>query len=197
VIRIAQARDGSFAAAWGSDPGNIYLRRFAANGRPLGPPAIVGRQDFIGGGIQLGSAPDGRTAVSWGEIAYSPSSGETGTIRIRFFAPNGTPASGPLSVDEPPHPVGWLASYSLALDRSGRALLVWSQIDLDQTERDKVQLWTPGGAVSPVLTLAPDPFSTEGSFCASTAAAGRTWVVVWRAPNAAGEDTIYFRRFFS
>ena len=88
---------------------------------------------------------------------------------------------------------------AIGMDRLGRALLVWSLVDLDGpfNEAYTVQLWGPGGAASPPLNLGASPLLVGVPFCASVAAAGRTWVVAWRSMLPTGAETIFVRRFSS
>jgi hypothetical protein len=198
----AHALDGSFAVDWftASTETTLFLQRFGANAKPLGAPVEV-VEDGNAGGALLASSPDGRTAVTWASFEATPNGGSTGTIRVRFFTAAGVPTGPALNVATPPDPpVSSFYPNAIGMDRLGRALLVWNLVDLDGpfNEAYTVQLWGPGGAVSPPLSLGASPLSVGVPFCASAAAAGRTWVVVWRSmvPET-GAETIFVRRLLS
>ncbi|HEY0512428.1 MAG TPA: hypothetical protein VGH73_11020 [Thermoanaerobaculia bacterium] len=204
-VEAAQARDGSFALDWYRPIplGTNRSRRFGATAKPLGPES--GPADGIAGEVQLASAPDGRTALAWIDFVPNPG-GVKGPLRAQFFAADGRPASPAATLDTPTPPVTGGTSFgpdAVAMDRLGRALIVWDFQTADQApnpapSRFNLQLRTPAGAASPVLDLGASPVQTGGAlFCASAAAAGRTWVVVWRARLANGDLAIFVRRFFS
>jgi hypothetical protein len=197
----AQALDGSFALDWFtiSRATKVPLQRFGADARPLNAP-VEAVEDGNAAGVLLASAPDGRTAMTWVNYGSDPS-GLTGTIRVRFFTAAGVPTGPALNVATPPDPpVNGFNPDAIGMDRLGRALLVWNLLDLDDpfVEAYTVQLWGPGGAASPPLSLGADPVRVGVPFCASVAAAGRTWVVAWRSmvPET-GAETIFVRRFIS
>jgi len=197
-IQSAQALDGSFTVDWITmdAPSKVVLQRFGANGKPLGPAVVA-----IPSGpsaVRLASAPDGRSALTWVEYGAAEG-GLTGTIRLRFFGVNGAPASIPIAVDSPPEPPAEAFNpEALAMDSSGRALLLWQLLDADSGgERYTLQLWTPGGPESSIRPLGANPVQTGIPFCASIAKAGQTWVVVWRAQRDNGDTAIFVRRFFT
>jgi hypothetical protein len=197
----AQALDGSFALDWItiSARSTILLQRFGANANPLGSPVEV-VDSGTAAGYRLASSPDGHTAVTSTDFEIAPSGGLNGTIRIRFFTAAGVPAGPTLNVATPPDPpVSSFSPDAIGMDRLGRALLVWSLVDLvgPFNEAYTVQLWGPGGPASPPLSLGASPVLVGVPFCASVAAAGRTWVVTWRAMLPTGADTIFVRRFSS
>lgn len=194
-LELAHAADGSFTAVWHGE--DLRLRRFGADLRPLGPEVevIPGQEDI--NRLLVASGPDGRTAVVW------PRNNLTRgwvVLVVRFFGPDGQPESDPqrvLIVDRG----GSVRPEAIAVDRQGRALIVWSQNLPDAPhERFRLQLWSSAGPASGSQPLSHTPFETElsPSFCASAAAAGRSWVVTWLADAPDGETrAIYARRFFS
>lgn len=194
-LDFAQAVDGSFAALWSDiTRDRSLIQRYGPTARPLGPP-VVAIDDPTAGAVYFASSQNGRTAVAW--TKYAPSSGVEGEIFIRFFGTDGRPTSGPQLVATVTNPGLSFNPEAIALDRQGRALLVWSQLDNDPLiESYKVQLWTPAGAASPVLDLGVGTIRVGTPFCASATSAGRAWAVVWRAQAAEGE-AIYVRRFFT
>jgi hypothetical protein len=189
-VSVAQALDGSFAVASASDliPGQLVVQRFGASARPLGAPVtLTGVAE-----AHIASAPDGRTALSW--VDYGPYTRPSSTVRLQFFNPNGTPAGSVQEVATPSAEV--VNAPAIAMDRSGRALLVW--YSYASAAASVVQLWSPAGAASPLLDLAASPIELgRGSFCASAAAAGRDWVVAWWGLLPTGEPAIFVRRFSS
>ncbi len=201
-VDSAHALDSTFAVGWftASTETTLLLQRFGANARPLGAPVEV-VEDGNEGGARLASSPDGRTAVTWGSYGAASPGGPIATIHLRFFTAGGVPTGPALNVATPPDPpVSSFYPDAIGMDRLGRALLVWSLVDLDGpfNEAYTVQLWGPDGAASPPLNLGASPLSVGVPFCASVAAAGRTWVVAWRSmvPET-GAETIFVRRFSS
>jgi hypothetical protein len=198
----AHALDGTFAVDWFtvSTETTLLLQRFGANAKPLGAPVEVVETGDAGGAL-LASSPDGRMAVSWASYEATSGGGLIQTIRIRFFTVAGVPTGPALNVATPPDPPA--SSFypdAIGMNRLGRALLVWSLVDLEGpfNEAYTVQLWGPGGPVSPPLNLGANPVLVGVPFCASVAAAGRTWVVAWRAMvPVTGAETIFVRRFSS
>jgi hypothetical protein len=195
-LDFAQAVDGSFTALW-SDIGRdrFLLQRYGPTARPLGPP-VVAIDDPSASAVYFASSQNGRTAVAWVDYDLS-GGGVAGDLFIRFFGPNGQPTSAPQLVASVTNPGLSFNPEAIALDRQGRALLVWSQLDNDPPiEAYQVQLWAPTGAESPVLDLGAGTIRVGTPFCASATSAGRAWAVVWRAQAAEGE-AIYVRRFFT
>ena len=197
-LEMVHAADGSLTVFWFTpSPGRVFLRRFGADLRPLGPEvAVAGAGSFSG--LRAASAPDGRTAVTW--VDYQLSSGVAGTIYVRFFERDGTPASAPQTVFAVPADEGGNSFHpeAIAVDRLGRALIVWNRVDSARGIEDyQVQLWSLAGPLSEAMDVGVDVRAST-PFCADAAAAGRTWVVAFRAlgPDAF-KDAIWARRFFS
>jgi hypothetical protein len=203
-VEAAQATDGSFALDWYRPIplGTNRSRRFSASAKPLGPE--TGPADGIAGDTRLASAPDGRTALAWIDFDPKPG-GLKGPLRAQFFTAAGQPAGPPATLDAPTQPATGGTSFgpdAIAMDRLGRALIVWDfqapyQAPSPPHSRFSLQLRTPAGAASPVLDLGASPIQSLGPFCAGAAAAGRTWVVAWRAKLANGDLAIFVRRFSS
>jgi hypothetical protein len=200
-VEAAQATDGSFALDWYRPIplGTNRSRRFGPAAKPLGPES--GPADGIAGDVQLASAPDGRTVLSWIDFDPVPG-GVTGPLRAQFFAADGRPASLAMTLDTPTPPVVGGTEFgpdAVAMDRLGQALVVWSFQAAGATAANaSLQLRTPAGAASPRLDLGDGAIPTGGApFCAGAAAAGRTWVVAWRAETPEGIQAIFVRRFFS
>jgi hypothetical protein len=200
-VEAAQATDGSFALDWFRPIplGTNRSRRFGPAAKPLGPES--GPADGIAGEVQLASAPDGRTVLSW--IDFNPvPGGLKGPLRAQFFAADGRPAGPAATLDTPTPPVVGGTEFgpdAVAMDRLGRALVVWSFQAVDATSASvTLQLRTPAGAASPRLDLGDGAIPTGGApFCAGAAAAGRTWVVTWRGELLDGTQAIFVRRFSS
>jgi hypothetical protein len=200
-VESAHALDGTFAMDWStvSTETTFLLQRFGANAKPLGAPVEVVETGGDGGNL-MASSPDGRTAVTWTSVEATPGGGLTQTIRIRFFTAGGVPTGPALNVATPPDPpASFFYPNAIGMDRLGRALLVWSLEDTEGpfNEAYTVQLWGPGGPASPPLNLGASPVLVGVPFCASVAAAGRTWIVTWRAMLPTGAETIFVRRFSS
>jgi hypothetical protein len=107
--RVAATPDGGFVAGWLGYPaiapgplgGDLYLRRFQADGSPAGPGARLNERE-IGSTpplYGLDVAEDGRLVVVWPEFNGDPVSGVG--LFGRLFEPDGTPAGSTFQVDRP------------------------------------------------------------------------------------------------
>ncbi len=198
-LDVVHAADGSLTVFWftPSPSGRLLLRRFGADLRPLGPEVALADEGNFSG-VRAASAPDGRTAFTW--VDYELLSGVAGTLYVRFFERDGTPASALQAVFTVPTDEGGNSFHpeAIAVDRLGRALIVWNQLDQERAIQDyRVQLWSLAGPLSEAMDVGED-VRTGTPFCADAAAAGRTWVVAFRAARPDnGIDAIWARRFFS
>ena len=189
--------DGSFTLDWYHPNGtpSYRFRRFGPTARPLGPESSVADL-HPGSGISVASGPDGRTALAWALYADSPP-GVRGSLRAQFFGADGRPASSAFTVETTSTSPSAYFPDAVAMDRQGRALILWEFLGFDPAvERHVLQLQTPVGAASPILDLGDQPV-TASVFCASIATAGRTWVIAWRAFLPDVGEAIYVRRFSS
>jgi hypothetical protein len=104
-------------------------------------------------------------------------------------------------MNTPPRPAVTFAPVAVAMDRLGRELVVWEFLASNPTvERYTFQLLTPAGAAKPMILLGLEPIHAldpVNPFCAAAAAAGRTWVVAWRAMQPDGTAAIFVLRYFS
>ncbi len=199
-LDVVHAADGSLMVLWFTPtPARMLMRRFGADLRPLGPETAVAEEGSTNA-VRVASAPDGRTAITW--IDYRIANGVAGTIYVRFFERDGTPAAAPQPVFTVPVEEGGLSFHpeAIAVDRLGRALIVWNEIGTSGGTRElyRVQLWSLAGPLSEALDLGDFALSTNTPFCAYAASAGRSWVVAFRAAGPGGiNDALYARRFFS
>ncbi len=199
-LEVVHAADGSLTALWFTPtPARLLLRRFGADLRPLGPEIEV-EEEGTTNAVYVASAPDGRTAVTW--VEFNIVNGVAGTIYVRFFEPDGTPASAPQAVFTVPPDEGGdnFLPEAIAVDRQGRALIVWNRVAAARAIKEyRVQLWSLAGPLSEAMDLVEDvPLSTHTPFCVDAASAGRSWVVTFRAvARGHVSDALYARRFFS
>ncbi|HEY0555804.1 MAG TPA: hypothetical protein VGG20_16235, partial [Thermoanaerobaculia bacterium] len=198
-LQAAQAGDGSFTVdLFHTTPSRTYrLQRFGPTAQPLGPETRLEASADL---PILASAPDGRTALAFVDFANGPA-GFTGPLRTQFFGADGRPVGPPITVNTPPRPAVTFAPAAVAMDRLGRELIVWEFLASNPpVERYTFQLLTPAGAAQPMFLLGAEPLHATdpaNPFCAAAAAAGRTWVVAWRAMQPDGTEAIFVRRFFS
>jgi len=187
--------NGSFTLDWYHPNGtpSYRFRRFGPTAQPLGPESSAG--DVDPSSISFASAPDGRTSLAWVLFGLE---GISGTLRTQFFGADGRPASPAATVETTPVPPNAFFPDAMAMDRQGRALILWHFLAFDPfVERYSLQLRAPAGAASPILDLGAQPVHESVPFCASIASAGRTWVVAWRSVKPDVGDAIYVRRFSS
>jgi hypothetical protein len=132
---VAMAPDGSFVTAWtqrvtGDAEVNtdVFLRRFSATGRPLGPEVLA-----IGGyeeqsGPELALRPDGSiviACVSWG--------GESSfyDVEARLLDRSGAPLGDDFLVNDGPHPEVSQLEPRLAVAADGRFAIAWTDQGAD------------------------------------------------------------------
>jgi hypothetical protein len=87
----------------------------AAAGEREGPES--GPADGIAGEIQLASAPDGRTVLSWIDFDPKPE-GAKGPLRAQFFTAAGKPAGPPATLDTPNALPGAAQGHSAGASRA-------------------------------------------------------------------------------
>jgi hypothetical protein len=132
---VAMAADGSFVAAWSQwgvkeDPDNfeeipidVFVRRFGANGRPLGPEALA-----IGGydeqsEPQVAIRPDGSFVVACNSYGGEASFYD---VYARLFEKSGAPLGDEFQVNDGPHPDATQIDPSIAVAADGRFALTWT-----------------------------------------------------------------------
>lgn len=175
--------DGSFLMVWSpaqgegsftcSPAGRVLARRLDRDGRPLGPPFLVGRTgDRCVGSLQVGfPAADGAVAVSW-----TSAEGKLGDVRL-VVARVGPGNQVTRVLDE--------LAFAVAHLRSG-ALLLFSRPDGSTgIGRGPVaQRWnasgTPGGPLFDVLPARQE--FDPSTFAAAEVSPGAV-AVVWGRPN--------------
>ncbi|HEY0557302.1 MAG TPA: hypothetical protein VGG20_23805, partial [Thermoanaerobaculia bacterium] len=150
-VQATQAANGSFTVDWYHPNGapSDRFRRFGPAARPLGPESRP--EDVDPASISVASAPDGRIALAWARSEYDQQ-GAIGPLRTQFFGADGRPLGPAMTVDTPATPAASYFQDAVAMDRQGRALILWHFLAFDPfVERYSLQLQTPAGSASPVL----------------------------------------------
>ncbi len=92
-LSVAMAPDGRFVVVWAGGQENPYLifgRRFAADGRPLGPRFPLAQSERTQETPDVAMAPDGSFVTVWTQWGEGTAEVNTG-IYLRRFGPDGRP----------------------------------------------------------------------------------------------------------
>jgi hypothetical protein len=65
LVAISGLPDGGSVAAWFETGGNVYARRFADDGTPLGPQTRINLATTPTNGTEIMVLPDGSFAIAW------------------------------------------------------------------------------------------------------------------------------------
>jgi hypothetical protein len=96
---VAASPDGQFLVAWlnKADPrndfGQIYARRFAASGDPLGPASKVSSMIPARAAPKVTADPQGNYFVVWSSFSEGPSFGPVVVVRGRLYRHDGRPVA--------------------------------------------------------------------------------------------------------
>jgi hypothetical protein len=105
----------------GAVPSDIFMRRLAANGKPLGPETVVNTEhDVLQSGPVVASGPDGSFLVVW---QSSPAPDTTSDILARRFSAHGQPLGKPFRVNNV-HQLDQRRPV-IAADAQGNYFIVW------------------------------------------------------------------------
>ena len=207
--KVASAPDGRFAVVWASEESagsdsssfSIQLRRFAADGTPVGPDQQVNTYTTESQSSPTVSvASDGDFIVGWESLGSPGSDSDGESIQSRRYAADGTPAGPQFQVNtltsgpqERPHLVhlaggGFVVSWhgdSFGNDFSPPSIQarVADANGMPINTEFQVNTQTSGSQVDPRLAATPD-----GGF-----------IVTWRSDSSSGSDnslsSIQHRRF--
>ena len=161
---IAMHSDGSFIVVWESNQnGNsdIYMRRFDADGNPLGNSGNPSGDEFLvhqsySSGEQKN--PDiainnaGQFSIVWDGDGSEDSQG----IYARTFDADGTPNSAAFFVNDSAS--GNQANAAVGIDGSGNTFVIWDYIENVQSQARKFDF--DGNALTAVIS-APTLFGTQ------------------------------------
>jgi hypothetical protein len=196
---VLHRSDGRFVVVWSSTAVRgrqtvslgVKVLRFGSAGRPQGRPStLVPPRGATTMDVLAAIGADGALA-----IAYAVPGASHSAAFLRTYDAQGRPRGGPLAL--PPDGV----AGGLAVDATGRVLLVWSSAS-DGGGQVSGQLFSaasqPLGAPFP---LASEASATHGAArCPRAAAAGGssgwTWAVSWVGRDGDGHDALYVRRFW-
>ena len=163
---------------------------FDVNSIPAGPAGVspfLGVYDPI-----VAAGPGGRFAVAWD---ISDSTG--GLIRVRSFNSANVPAGPDSTIG---HEDGLTGPVSIAFDKAGRFLVLWSANGDPPTFPFELsaRLVRPNGSpLGPVFrpeSAASGVFNSP--FCGSVAWAGDSWLITWAAERGSlGPSAVFLRRF--
>jgi hypothetical protein len=186
--RIARASTGPFAVVWDSVQSGLsvhdyYIRRFAADGMPLGdeikvntsPPAFGGQ----GPRVDLNDAGD--CVVVW-EI---PPNG----VRARRFGSNGMPLTGEISLSTAPS-----IGSAVAIAPDGSFIAAWGRAE-DQRRDILAHRYSSSGASMGAEFVVNASTAFLPYFPAVSMDVQGNLVVVWNAPTTNGHWSI-FGRFY-
>ena len=102
-ISLVAGADGQWIGAW-TGPGSVadptlrvWIRRFGADGQPLGPEQRVSGGSHAEGPASLAAWPDGSFVVTW---ATQHADGRPAGLTARRFAADGQPTHQPITVNQ-------------------------------------------------------------------------------------------------
>lgn len=198
---VAMAPDGQFVVAWtGDGPDSagwdVYARRFAADGTPLGQDLLVNNEDVQRHqtGADVGIAADGRFVVCW--QGPDPTF-EASEVFARRFGADGRPDGGAFAVTTAASP--GVQEPAIAVEPDGDFVIAWQAPDgrgatgddlyarrftADGAPRDlpfPLNADLEGDQASPALAVAAD-----GAFVATWHGAGEAADIFTRRFDAAG-----------
>ncbi|MEN3285420.1 MAG: large repetitive protein, partial [Solirubrobacteraceae bacterium] len=183
------AGGGAYVAAFTSDAGGVgstvLLRRFAADGTPLtGDVQVDTTGNQQNQDVGVAAAPDGRFVVVWSAFDIGTSAQR---IVARFYAANGLPASGEVTVAS----AGAPSSPSVSMAADGNAVVAWEAANDILARR-----YVPTGApVTGALTVAGTPLNETVPSVAAQPDDG--FVVTWDVyhPFPADNEDVLIGRF--
>ena len=181
------AGGGSYVAVFTSDAGSlgsiVLLRRFAADGTPLsGDVQVDTTTDQQNDDVHVAGAPDGRFVVVWSAFDIGTSAQR---IVARFYAANGLPASGEVTVAS-----GAPSSPSVSMAADGNAVVAWEAGDI------LARRYGPTGTpLTGPLTVAGTPLNETVPSVAAQPDDG--FVVTWDVyhPAPADNEDVLIGRF--
>lgn len=201
AVALAGLPDGRFTAAWEEgqsttpDGFDVFVRPFAAPGKPLDEPLRADREDDGSGGIGDQTAPAvavdaaGRAVVLWHD-------NRSGILRGRRFDAAGNPRGMPFRVDGG---TGFPIEAAVASSPGGRFIAVWSAFT-GQGTRIYAQLFDAKGRKQgmpvPVSPPAPPPGQRGAEDPDLAMDAAGHFVVVWDAGQVDGSGTGILGRLF-
>jgi hypothetical protein len=164
VPDLVRGAGGRFIAAWFTSTG-IAGSLLDATGRPFAPFRVTGALSVP----SLASSLDGRFAVAW----ISP-----GGLRLRLFRASGAARTGILHVTD--GDIAHDGPVSVAMDATGRALVVWSVCDTSFEECHVFgrRFESSGEPAGGSFQIDSGPYAFASSGAAAAGPAGRS-VVVW------------------
>ncbi len=119
-----------------ADEADIRLRRFDADGAPLGTEVRVETEPGRTFNPSVALAPDGRFAVAWDTY---------GRVWARRFNADGAPAGLPWKVSPPGLPPdGFEGAADTLLDAAGNLLVTWTSSDRDGSDYGVYGKWYDG-----------------------------------------------------
>lgn len=189
---VAINRSGAFVMAWerhGTDR-DIYARRFAPGGEPLGPEFAV---NVVTAGNQwepdVAIHDDGSFAVAW----YTVITG--GRVYIRRFDANGVATSGEmLAVPAQPK----LVNFDIAMHPNGEVLLVTQLVHTTSSELTLRRIGRDGAEAAPPVRVNTTTIATINTLTRADIGinAQGEFVVAWYHPEPGGRS-VRAQRFTS
>ncbi|MEM6454064.1 MAG: hypothetical protein AAF772_03125 [Acidobacteriota bacterium] len=193
---IAVDADGEFVVVWQrelltSDLGDIYVRRFAVDGTPLGDEQRVNvttLDDQVDPDVAF--LNDGSYIVVWDSDNQD---GSNRGIYGRLFGPDDQPLGGEIAINAITSGDQNDAVVAPAID--GGFLVAWETLQVGNMFEDVVarRFDATGTALGDEIALATTTGGDQEDLDLAAAADG-TFVAVWESPNDAEDDAIIARR---
>jgi hypothetical protein len=186
--RVAMAPDGRFLIVWearttATARQRIFARRFAADGRPLGPRfPVTAPPEFDQLDADAGLARDGRFVVTWsqGDGGISPDDGgPTINLWSRRFRPDGQPAAPAFLIEDA---VTEASGGRVAMRPAGDFVVAWGRWNGEASFNDIVVQSFRADGTPRAAAVQVNHGETEGTTQSDAAVAlapdGR-FLVVW------------------
>jgi hypothetical protein len=210
---VAMAADGGFLAAWTSAKfpfhsrtSDVYVRRFDAAGKPLGPEILASVNTFHEqSGSQAVMTENGDFLIGWVSFGGEPTFYD---VFVRRFTSNGVPLGEEFEASLSPNPGVSQYDFALAVGSGGSFVVVWTDDAADPIPDDP-SLSDPVGVLGQRYTAdgtpAGEPFhvnaATEGfqSSPAVTLSPRGDFFVTWSSvtPGSPPQSDLLGRRFGS
>lgn len=175
-----------------TDDADVYVRRFSADGEPLGPQRRVNtfrRRNQRGG--QVAAAPSGDFVVVWMSDLQD---GSYQGIYARLYGPDGSPRTEEFRVNE--ITLSTQLWPRVAMDAQGNFAVVWQSFDpveeppVIRLEEIKARLFRADGTPVAGEILVNEVQHDEQIVPDVAFAPNGTFLVGWSSGNLGGEDTL-------
>lgn len=194
---VARHADGSFVVAWaaGAIPDSVLvLRRYAADGQPLGGDVVVATNAPESPALATGRG--GEFVLVWTGDAGD---GSGRAVYAHYFEGSGQPSGAPIRVSQPAE--GDAAAPAVALDRFLQWTVVWSRSTPDRSAHEvlaRVYMYNGPRSEEVLVTPSASPYPPRADVAMfdHPAYGYHHFIVAWNASGVdAATSDIWARRY--